>query len=395
MAATIEDEGWDLALIDGYAAALRHATRVHGHGWPTDDGELNRAESVRQAIRLATAGIVSFMESNPDYPELIKQQTLSRQMQLPSADAVYHYARLHGRNSYRISGPRGSAHIFQISVWNGTCSNLRDYRLIDKKDSDTSADFAAGRDLDLVLSAEERPGSWLRLPEGPCEIFIRQYYADWDTEEPARLVIVREGAVYPPPPPTRAEIAERLGMVSDWLATQSAYYDKSIKFHLATDPAVLPQLQIPEAFQDNAYLNGHYRCGPDEAIVLEVTPPEAVYWGFQLANLQWEAMEYHMRQTSANFRQARIDTDGRLRIVISQRDPGVPNWFDTSGRSLGLLSGRYYKAKTVPIPTLTKLAFGELRRHLPADTPHVSPEQRQALIRARHASAFHRLCGDQ
>jgi hypothetical protein len=386
---------WPHEMVNGLTDALHHAVSIHCQGWPEDDGELNAAEGVRQSIRLAAAGIVSFLESDPDYPELVKQQTLTRQVQLPSADAVYHYARLHGRNTYRIRGNRGSAHVFQISAWNGSCSNLRDYRLIDKQDSDTSPLLAAGSELDLVLSAKPQPGNWLRLPEGDCEIFIRQYYADWESERPALLTIEREGAHYPPPPPTREAIAQRLGMVADWLRTQSAYFEKSIQFHLSTDPAVLPQLPIPEAFQDNVYLNGHYRCAAGEAVVLEVTPPSAVYWGFQLANLQWEAMPYHERMTSLNFRQSRLDTDGVLRIVISHQDPGVPNWLDTSGRTLGLLSGRYYKAESAPLPTLRVVPLGTVREHLPSETPRVTAAERQATLRRRRESAFRRLCGDQ
>jgi len=84
-----------------------------------------------------------------------------------------------------------------------------------------------------------------------------------------------------------------------------------------------------------------------------------------------------------------------LRIVISHGDPGVPNWFDTSGRTLGLLSGRYYKATSVPLPKLTIVPFTDLRNHLPVDTPFVSLEERQAALRRRRQSAFRRLCGDQ
>src|SRR3954451_12324453 len=89
-------------LIGNFASAMSHAIAVHCRGWPHDDGDLNEFEGLRQSFRLAAAGIVSFLKSDPDYPELVKQQTLSRQVQLPSADAVYHYARLHGRNTYRI-----------------------------------------------------------------------------------------------------------------------------------------------------------------------------------------------------------------------------------------------------------------------------------------------------
>jgi len=28
-----------------------------------------------------------------------------------------------------------------------------------------------------------------------------------------------------------------------------------------------------------------------------------------------------------NDRQARLDADGMLRVVVSKQDPGVPNWF--------------------------------------------------------------------
>ena len=184
-------------------------------------------------------------------------------------------------------------------------------------------------------------------------------------------------------------------MVSDWLRTQSSYFEKSVRFHLSSDPSTLPQLPIPEAFQDNVYLNGHYRCASDEAVILDVTPPHAAYWGFQLASLQWEAMPYHERQTSLNFRQARLDADGHLRIVISHDDPGVPNWFDTSGRTLGLLSGRYYKATSVPLPKLEVVPVASVREHLPRDTPQVTATERQATLRRRRESAFRRLCGDQ
>ncbi|HKY92823.1 MAG TPA: DUF1214 domain-containing protein [Nevskiaceae bacterium] len=386
---------WDLLLVEGFTTALKDAARVHGRGWPEDDGDLNAAEAVRQAMRLAAVGMVCFLESDPDHPELVKQQTLTRQTQLPSADAVYHFARLHGRNAYRIRGKRGSAHVFQISVWSGSCSNLRDYRCVARQDGDICAALAPGAEVDLVLSAREQPGHWLPLPDGECEIYIRQYYADWDREEPARLTIERVGAKLPPPPPTRAQIAERMAMVGDWLRTQTTYFEKSIRFHLSADPGVLPVLPIPEAFQDNVYLNGHYRCRPEQAVILEVAPPAAVYWGFQLANLQWESMDPHVRQSSLNLRQARLDADGLLRIVISQRDPGVPNWLDTSGRTLGLLSGRYYKAERVPIPTLKTVPFASLGDHLPDGTPRIAPVERQARLHARRASAFRRLCGDQ
>lgn len=111
----MSDHETSVPMIDAYA---------HCYGWPADDGPVNEYEGVRQVLRLAAAGILCFVESNPDYPELAKQQTLNRQIQLPSPDAVYHYARLHGKHRYRIRGNRGSAFIFQITSWSGSCSNF-------------------------------------------------------------------------------------------------------------------------------------------------------------------------------------------------------------------------------------------------------------------------------
>jgi hypothetical protein len=39
-----------------------------------------------------------------------------------------------------------------------------------------------------------------------------------------------------------------------------------------------------------------------------------------------------------------LDHDGRLRVVIADRDTGHANWLDTCGRSEGELATRNYRA---------------------------------------------------
>ncbi len=389
------DGDWELSLLEGFTTALRGSADVHCRGWPDDDGDLNPAEGIRQTLRLASAAMVTILETDPDYPALMKILTLTRQVQLPSTDAVYHYARLHGRNIYRIRGNRGSAHLFQATVWSGTSSNLKNYHLISKVDNSSDPSLAPDREIDIVLSATPQDGHWMELPPGECEIFIRQYYGDWDSENPALLTIEREGALYPAPPISRTELTHRMAMIADYIGTQSAYYRQGVKTHLAADLTKLSILSLPEALQDNVYVSGYYRCAPDEAVILEVTPPEAFYWGFQLSTLQWEALDYHERQCSLNFHQAAIDSDGVLRIVISHQDPGAANWLDTSGRTLGLISGRYFKAGSAPIPTLKTVSFADLGAHLRDDRRRVSLAERQQIIQRRRSSAFRRLCSDQ
>ena len=85
--------------------------------------------------------------------------------------------------------------------------------------------------------------------------------------------------------------------------------------------------------------------------------------------------------------QARLDGDGRFRAVIALDDPGVPNWLDPAGRNEGSLMLRWTGASSGPEPTLRIVPAAELRSHLPADTPLVTPEQRDEMIRNRRRGA--------
>jgi hypothetical protein len=70
-------------------------------------------------------------------------------------------------------------------------------------------------------------------------------------------------------------------------------------------------------------------------------------------------------------------------VVVSARDPGVPNWLDTAGYARGAVQGRWTHCDAQPIPSVRKLALADVRKALPDDTPVVSAEERQRLIRER------------
>src|SRR3546814_12037892 len=74
-----------------------------------------------------------------------------------------------------------------------------------------------------------------------------------------------------------------------------------------------------------------------------------------------------------------------LRIVVSAKDPGVPNWLDTAGYPSGAVQGRWTDCDSQPMPTVRKVTFNEVRSLLPADTPVVTLEQRERQIRDRRA----------
>ena len=84
------------------------------------------------------------------------------------------------------------------------------------------------------------------------------------------------------------------------------------------------------AAAENRPVIGRWELEPDEALILEVEPPEGVYWSYSLGNPWWETIHYGRHQSSLNGHQAVVDSDGLLRVVLCGRDPGVANWLDTA-----------------------------------------------------------------
>lgn len=144
------------------------------------------------------------------------------------------------------------------------------------------------------------------------------------------------------------------------------------------------------------YGQGHYRCGSQEAVILEVEEPVCRYWMFGLVSQYMEALDWYDRQTSINGHQAVIDDDGVFRAVIAHRDPGVPNWLDTGGREVNLIAARYtwpQDVERVPTPWLRTIPFAEVRDHLPPGTPTISAQERSQYLRRRMLSVRRRNAG--
>ena len=69
--------------------------------------------------------------------------------------------------------------------------------------------------------------------------------------------------------------------------------------------------------------------------------------------------------------------------MISAEDPGIPNWLDNAGYTAGVILARWEMCDTYPDHIVRKVKTADVRKYLPADTPVVTPEQRDANIRLR------------
>jgi hypothetical protein len=388
--------------LDRLVEAMRYSLKKQIVGWPEDDRELNTYEALRHLLRNMSFGHAAHVEADYGNPTLTKMGGTNRiQFQLQSTDCNYHSAVLHGGYRYRLSGYRGTCAIFQLSTFNGhSCDFADGWKMIANANNVDTPQLVAGSRIDVVLS-HKRPDDlgddqvWLELPEGRCELHIRQYYADWFGEQPADLMLVCEDQAFPPPLLTRETSETRFKRLVDLLRVHADFCEAGVKSHLASPPDRIGRFVVPGAFAGTDYFSGWFRCGPDEAVIIDIAKPDCEYWNVELAQLQWEPGDYWARLVSYNLAQVHYEQDGSVRFIASWRDPGLPNWFDCSGRKLHLIGFRFFEARSEHAePRVRTVPFAELEQHVSADAPRISRAVRQEQMEKRLVSVYRRRFND-
>ena len=290
-----------------------------------------------------------------------------------------------GTETYRLWGRRGSARYVGLQIMSGMASTFN--ALVD--------DFESGPDgsFEVILSTEPHDGNWVPLDVGSTMLVIRHFFYDWESEVAADLSIEPlSGRVPVPseePGDPRAALARQLVALGDFLEENLTFF-----LNLSVPEAVnsfLPPFDgsAMGAAAENRPVIGSWKLDPDEALVIEVDPPEGLYWSFSLGNAWWETIDYGNRQSSLNGHQAVVDDDGKVRVVVAHHDPGVANWLDTAGHSAGAIILRCVRTATAPVPDVEVVPFDRLSGHLPAGTRRVTPGERADVI------AMRRRCGQQ
>lgn len=246
----------------------------------------------------------------------------------------------------------------------------------------------------------------------------RQLFNDWEHEMAIHFEITQLGAEGYHPPPYSADLAARkIRQFGETVRNQMHFWNAfwtipmgSYGKRADTIPGVafkrnaFNQINVASGatgggMSTNLYAGGIFELEPDEALIIENRIQlQPNYIGFQLSNLWGESIEYANRIGSLNGHQMAVDPDGVIRLVVAHRDPGVPNWLDTGGHREGFLAPRWAYSETPkpeqwPDISLKKVAFDEIRRHLPESTALVTPEQRRAqvAIRQKHVQRRFRV----
>jgi hypothetical protein len=355
---------------------------------PASRNPVDLAAGMRHLLVLLAAGIDEALRFDPD-PILCVQRASTNDvvtwgMECP--DCLYTRATMRGGEIYRLFGNRGTARYVGLQTMNGIASTAN--ALVDELDADADGNF------EVVLAAEEHDENWMRIEGAHPTLTVRHFFYDWDTETPSSLRIERISE------PTQRNVpaVDRDSVVSRQLIALGDFVHDNLDFFLRFGEAAPPNGFLPPidrtamgAAAENKPVIGRWELDADEALILEVEPPQGVYWSFSLGNPWWETIHYGRHQSSLNAHQTVVDSDGLVRVVLCGHDPGVANWLDTAGFSNGAMILRCVRTATAPTPRARVVAFDEIASALPADTSRITATERASIIERRRRAVHERF----
>jgi hypothetical protein len=401
-----------MALMARDRKETRRASVVHGDAWseliaridelhpivygnevPADP--LVRAEGLRYLLRFLAAGIAVCVEhDDTETPELGRMTENRASWGLDNPDCLYSYTRIRPDARYRLAGTLGTACHTEIQVNTGHYADgdLGGWQAVSAITADDLVTADDGT-FEVVLSdGRDRPAgaaNWLALDDRASFLVLRQYFDDWEHERSADVYVEQVDYPYPPPTLTTDRIETELALLGQWLETGSRTWASMSRGILRNPPGDVQPFLPPASssgLKGQAYGFGAWRCAPDEAVIIELTPPAAKMWGVSLADRFWQSIDFASRQSSLNGHQATL-VDGRFVAVISHDDPGVANWLDPGGHTEGTIAVRYLFATELPPMRYRRVSRVDLSDD-PAvvATPTVTAaERRDTLERRRRA----------
>ena len=370
-----------LADLEGAVASLKDT-------WRPDDPEY-RADIYRQTMTSLSYAYFMYFHADAEHPDWAPLWNPVFTLQ-PNPDDIYVQSPIRGDLTYRVSGNRGTCKILSFTTQaalSGTLDEMPRPNGHNEVDCDDLG-IGLGEDFEILFSAH-RPagyeGLWAPIDPSARGMYTRYRFYDWEHETDPVLSIECLDPVGPKPRLTPEQILERI--------TEMAKFPKrKTNLYFAMQNGVMERvgwnvfepIRMAGALVKQTYWPANFKFDPDEALIIETDIPErAPYWNIQLNDPLFNALEYVYRLSSTNGAMAKLSSDGKFRAVISLEDPGVPNWLDPAGYTEGGIYGRWYDCSSEPLPTIRRVKLAELRDHLPADTPLVTPEERADELRRR------------
>jgi hypothetical protein len=357
---------------------------------------------VQESYRLLLAGLARGLSDavvgDRRHPMFVPEISLAQNVFQPNSDTIYKSVMIDGAGVYRLKGERGDTRMLILAQLGP--DTLRTGKLgaaLKQYDFDTLTFDDQGR-FDVIISGT-RPdghrGDWWELDPRAEKFMVRTVGCRWGDEREPRYGIDRLDVAPTKGRHSAAELSFRLSEIPTIAGHCACTFPDHVE--KLRQEGYINRLKVFDVSQmvglnRQHYYEGAYQLEEDEALIVEAKVPDKVkYWSLILTNDIYETTDWSNNQSSLNDAQAHIDRDGWFRAVVSARDPGLPNWLDTSGYPSGAIQGRWFDASSAPTPEVKKLKVADVRSALPADTPRVTPAERDATLRERRIKAQMRV----
>ena len=321
-----------------------------------------------------------------DHPFLQSGTGPFTKMGLDNPDTLYFGTRVQAGREYLVTGTRGTTTDLSFQLLGG------EYTDDNVPDSETAFD---DRQLDIGANGDYE---WRFTPAANAQLVIREVYNDWSAQR-GKVAIARADTAGTAPPPLTNDLIEKrfavagkqlVQRIKTWLQFPQWFY-----MNIPVNTMVAPRL-TPGGLATQYSSAGHFELTPDQALVITLPATDAPYLGFQLGSLWYVSLDYINHQTSLNGMQAQADPDGKIRIVVADRNPGVTNWVETLGHRKGFLQFRWQRISRqlteADGPTVEVVGIDEVADSLPFHEGNkISSEDWRARIALRQKQIGDRM----
>jgi hypothetical protein len=388
-------------LTQSFADAILEAEKVIAEA-PHVQSEQDLIEGYDYLAGSIRASLQQAWSYERDFPYFTQSTGPYTKMGLDNPDTLYFHSYLRDDAEYIVSGQRGSTADLSFQIMNG------DYSPVDVPDSLAAFDDRAIRidddghfELRFGPSKPDPGPNYFTLAPGSAMLVVREVYSDWGSQQRGTIRIERTDRVGASPPAlSQQTLAKRYGVAGKILLSRLKTFlafPKWFYLELPVNTLTEPR-RTPGGLSTQYSSVGHYDLDDDTAMIVTVPRSDAPYQGIQLGSMWYISLDYVNHQTSLTADQARVDPDGKIRFVISERDPGLANWLECTGHRRGYVQIRWQRLsrdlKPEDGPDVELVALGELAKRLPFhEQALVSTEGFAARIAARQAAVAARMLG--
>jgi hypothetical protein len=362
------------------------------------DGFRYLAQNLSQAFDLALE------TRDPKYPALHLFCSPTRKLGSDNADCIYMQAWIDGESTYKISGKKGTARMWNIAVQGPRRADAygkAQRRPLHDPFGDAPEANIFGHELktewdgsfELYIGGEKRGPNWLPTTPGSRKLFLRQYFDSFD-EQAADFRIERIGMEAPRPTVTSDQMIEAMGWAGQFcFDVVDQWPDWTWEAGDQIVPEAINQFRGPNLVgrgegADVDLRRGrlvtmmHWRFETDEALILEFDAYDG-FWNITSEAMFGNSMDYLYRHVSYSPSRTAVDADGKIRLVLSAQDPAYANWIDNQGYTAGVLTFRNVQAARAPELRTKVVKFADLAAHMRPDAKRSSPADRIAEMHAR------------